>query len=117
MASITVTITRSVAPDGKYSVVATAGSANNMPKEVFVYVAGTGLYDHIASLHEVLTLPTVATSGVAFYRRNTASITTASLAVAIEASTTIKTRLTALAQEYDAAITSFIGSETVVLPG
>jgi len=104
-------------PPAQYQVQATITSAPNPGLSLFTYRYSDGLFDHVATVLDVMTYPTVATPSIAFYRQPTVTQTFVNSAEAINAAATIKSRLTSLAKEYDIVAASFVpGTTAIVVP-
>lgn len=111
MATLTHQQTRSV--DGtSYRVVSTITAADGVPAEVFVFAASGAAFNRVASVDDLLTLPTSITSNVAYYRAATVDRGFTTLRDADAFARYVKTHLPALVKEYNQAVTAFIGTST-----
>ena len=110
--SITVHQKREALTDG-YHLLTTITAATNIPKELFVFLAADDSYQHVCTVYDILTYPTVSTPGVEFYREDTASLTytVEQLDTAVEEAALQKTRLEELLTQYRDAVGEYIGEE------
>lgn len=118
--SVTYTLVQATVPGPpvQYSVTATVTVSANMGTSLFVYRYSDQLYDHIATVLDVMTYPTTTPDpAFTYYRLPTVTKVTASAAEAVDFANTLASRLTTLATEYDVVATAFVvGTTTHVVP-
>lgn len=100
-----------------YRVANTVDQNVNIPAQVFVFATETGLYDRVASVSDLETLPYTTqadalANGAAYYRMAAVTKDWAILNTAEEFATMVRGRLKALVVEYNAAQAAFIGTTT-----
>ena len=108
-------------PPAQYSVVVTVGVPTpnvNIDKYLFVYRYSDQLYDHVATVLDVSTYPTVTPNPLfPFYRVDTVTKLTENSAEAVDFSNMVKSRLTTLAKEYDLVASTFVpGTYPITVP-
>ena len=111
--SLTLRQTREVVVGG-YKVTNSIIASVGIAEEVFAFTQ-TDTYDHICSVQEMETLPDVKDPNYTYYRASTGNVTFPLLADASEFATDSKQELTALVNDYDVAVNTFVGTEDTVI--
>jgi len=105
-------------PDG-YQVSNNITASSGIPVELFVYMTGTGDFDHVACMQD-FQYPTtqaaaqVPTPNISFYRLSGCSQTFPDVATAIAWATMIKERIKGLLGVFDPAVLNFVGDDTTL---
>ena len=115
MASLRLTQVRSVVSSSDYEVSNTVDQNVDIPAEVFVFSTSTGLYDHVASVGDILSIPDVTqavavAAGHQYYRQAASVNDWESLRDARDFAVMVQERLKSLVMAYNTAETSFIGT-------
>lgn len=117
--SVTHTQTRSVEEGPAYVVYDVVDASDGIAPEVFVFRTDDDAFNRIATIGDMTTLPAGKAAAVAagadYYRLPDVTRSFASLSAADNAATGISQRIQLLVVEYDAAVTSFIGTTTETL--
>lgn len=110
--SITVHQKREALTDG-YHLLTTITTSNNIPRELFLFLASDDSYQHVCTVSDILTYPTASTPGTEFYREDTASLTytVEQLETAILEAALQKERLEELVTQYKDAVGEYVGEE------
>jgi hypothetical protein len=104
-------------PPAQYSVQANVTSTVNIDDAVFVYRYSDQLFDHMATVLDMQTYPDAVNPSFPFYRQNTVTQLFVAGNQAIDFATTIHTRLTSLAKEYDIVASTFVpGTYPIIVP-
>ena len=106
-------------PPAQYSVQATITASPNTGLYLFTYRVSDGLFDHVSTALDLTTYPTSLAINplLAFYRHTTVTQLTTNSSQAIDYASTIKSRLTSLAKDYDLIAASFVpGTYPIVVP-
>lgn len=111
MASLNITQVRTADVAGTYTITMTVTAATGMPAEVFSWAAASDKYDHVATVSDMLVFPTTLSQSMAYYRKNTATLTCATLSDAKAALGVFSTRLQDLVTNYGLQVTAFVGTE------
>ena len=120
--SISYSLVESTIPGSptQYSVVVNPGLvANvNIDKYVFIYRYSDQVFDHVATLLDVLTYPTVTPNpAFPYYRMDNVTKLTTNVSEALDFVSTVQSRLTSLAKEYDLNSAAFVpGTYPVTVP-
>lgn len=119
MISITHTQIRSVQAGPLYRVQDTVTASVGIQQQVFVFETSDQSFNRIATVDDMLSLPTsqaqAVIDGKDYYRLNTVTKDYESLKTAEDAATTIVNRIKLLLVEYDAAVNAFVGTTTETL--
>lgn len=78
-----------------------------MPTEIFVYMASTNKFSHVAAPSD-LTFPTTRDVLISQYRRSTAEELYSSIAIAEAAKTNVATAIAELVAAYNAQLNTFL---------
>lgn len=100
---------------GGYKVENTITAHTTVTDCVFVFASATDVYDHVASIDDIIALPETKDPRIAYYRKNLCSITYAEVDDAISFASDVKSTLHSLVNDYSTYITGFIGSEDTVI--
>lgn len=104
----------------QYSVVVNPGLvANvNIDKYVFIYRYSDQAFDHVATTLDIITYPTVTPNpAFPYYRMDNVTKLTTNASEALDFASTVKSRLTSLAKEYDLIATAFVpGTYPITVP-
>jgi hypothetical protein len=115
--AVTITLTQVRASIvGGYTVTSTITAATNISTKLFLFDYDLSLYQHVCTVDDLYRYPDVRTLGQPYFRAATAILTytTEQLEDAVDAAALQKTRLAELAPAYNAAVSSFVGSEVTV---
>lgn len=118
-ATITHTQVRSLVGNS-YQVQDTVTASTTIDDAVFVFTTSGGLFDHVATVLDMLTYPdtqsAAALASLAFYRQTTVTKTFTAVNTAQDFATTLISRMKTLAAEYDVVTTAFVGTTSGTLP-
>jgi hypothetical protein len=114
MVSIDFIQTRSVV-NSNYRVNNSITTSSGIASEVFVKSESTYEFDRVATLQDMLDLPTTPSQNVGYYRDSSVLRDFKNVSSANVFSSHIKERLDLLVEEYETAINSFVGSESTII--